>query len=190
MSDSLSELLTRVSDWVDESKHDLILLDEFPSMEIKLYSDDLHSFGAVSHDHICTKGQIQCIGTSSPTQGKKALFHITCGNASYVGSDMYFFSPHKSSDQDPIRAYVCADQPKIRPSWTLLGYFSEGECEALQSATLDDEYCEDEVCANWSFQNNTCLFLFVPTYYRIIRSRRFDVSRYPLYPDVLKGYTK
>ena len=164
MSDSLNNLLTRVSDWVDESKHDLISLDEFPSMEIKLYSDDLHSFGAVSHNHTCTKGQIQCVGTSSPTQGKKATFYISCGNLSYVGSNMYFFSPDKLSDQDPIRAYVCIDQPDIRPSWTLLGFFQEGDCDTIQNATLDDGYCKDEVGESWCYKKKLAyLFCFATT---------------------------
>ena len=58
---------------------------------------------------------------------------------------LHFFSPNKLPDQDPIRAYVYVYQPDIQPLWTLLGFFLEDKCDALQSATLDDEYYKDEV---------------------------------------------
>jgi len=62
----------------------------------------------------------------------------------YVGTDLYFFAPLRTSATQPIRSYVCRDQPAgVRPEITLLGWFAAGACNALQSAAYHVGYCDD-----------------------------------------------
>merc|ERR1712129_25128 len=64
-----------------------------------------------------------CVGSTRPSPGGEAFYHVRCGSSSYVGPDVYHFQPVA----DVHRPYVCNNE-KSEPQWALLGFF---DCEEL-----------------------------------------------------------
>lgn len=133
-----------VYDPYDESEESTIADEaiEAPSgRKVTLYSSDGSStFGATLSGKTCNLNQeavAQCEGTTTPRPGSKALYHIKCGNESYVGSDPYHFSP----SGNVRRPYVCFNDSTVRATWDLLGFFPEGSCANIQQTEYDAEYC-------------------------------------------------
>merc|ERR1712238_109786 len=85
----------------------------------------------------CMGGTLWCNGSSIPKFETKAFFNIKCGDSSYVGSDLYFFSAEDESDV--IRSYsTCIDGKRAK--WQLLGFFDES-CLPL-SVKYDSLFCK------------------------------------------------
>jgi hypothetical protein len=142
--DNFDKMENRAAPWVDEVSMDMYEPGEFNGETISLYSaDGGTTFGAtVGSSATCNAvpaAQVKCTGVSFPQATKRALFAIRCPNASYVGTDRYALSPDKG---DPVRSYLCAGEDiLVRPTWTLLGYFTEGDCADLANGVYEDNYC-------------------------------------------------
>lgn len=144
----LSGMEARSSPWVDEVYHDIFPLGEMTGgVDIHLYSNSNDIFGAyVEGGSSCLQGVSRCVGKSIPSFGMRPLYAVTCGNKKYVGSNQYVFSPARASETETIRSYACeGEAADVRPEWKLLGFFEEGSCMFLESATYDSEFCSTAV---------------------------------------------
>jgi len=88
---------------------------------------------------------VVCSGRSTPLPNLRALFHITCGQHSYIGHDPEHFNTEPGSPT-AVRAYDCGtgDSTGDQPTFTLLGFFPLDSCSAVQSATLNFSDCHDQ----------------------------------------------
>mmetsp|Transcript_43361 Transcript_43361/g.49991 ORF Transcript_43361/g.49991 Transcript_43361/m.49991 type:complete len:191 (-) Transcript_43361:41-613(-) len=84
-----------------------------------------------------------CVGSTTPNKMSKALFEIKCGNATYIGSDPYHFAPDGFTEDDKKkRPYICKNDSTARGTWTLLGFFQDGDCSSIQEEyTFDEAMC-------------------------------------------------
>merc|ERR1712226_272515 len=112
---------------------------ELPGRAVALYSHDASSFGAAVLPGGHCAGIKRCEGKTTPQTNTRPLFHIQCGGQSYVGSDLYHFAPAGT----PRRPYLCDGETNdVRATWKLLGYFVQGSCEYLNTATYESDYCD------------------------------------------------
>jgi hypothetical protein len=130
--------------WVGESVKGMRWQGDMPGSTVMLYSTDGTVFGAGIQD-VCAP--IRCNGSTTPQPNTLALFAITCGALNYVGHDPYFFAPNYTNVTKPIQPYICNDQIPIRPTWQLLGYFVEDECDFLTDALYRTDLCSLESLA-------------------------------------------
>lgn len=126
-----------------EKKSKMIQRNKRVSHYIGLYSDYSNThFGASVGDDPCYMGDLICTGISVPSKNTTAHFFMTCGEKTYVGSDRYHFSPPQANKTDTLRPYACdGEDPSVRPSWKLLGYFEDGSCENLVNSTYQPYFC-------------------------------------------------
>ena len=144
MVDRYTKSARKAQEWVPETLQEQYDAGELPGNEIHLYAEDGGvSFGAIVGDEACTRGREVCIGSTVPTGLSRALFQVQCAGESFIGWDRYHFSPPSSEeDATPLRSYVCINQAiDVRPTFKLLGYFPEGECDILNGSTLDESFC-------------------------------------------------
>lgn len=94
---------------------------------------------------------LACEGKSTPSVGVVPFFYITCGSATYFGSDPYHFAPpfdnqfpDHGSVHKIIRSYVCKDESdlSVRPTWKLMGFFNKNTCTSLSSHVYNKDICE------------------------------------------------
>jgi hypothetical protein len=126
--------------WVPESVKGMRWEGDMPGSTVMLYSTDGTVFGAGIQD-ACAP---MCNGSTTPQPNTLALYAITCGALKYVGHDPYYFAPNYTNVSKPIQPYICNDQIPIRPTWQLLGYFVEGECDFIASALYRTDLCSLE----------------------------------------------
>jgi len=128
--------------WVNEAEYTLNEMksgeDGSTGTDIQLYkSNDGLAFDFTIGTQTCMGGTLWCNGSSIPKFETKAFFNIKCGDSSYVGSDLYFFSAEDESDV--IRSYsTCIDGKRAK--WQLLGFFNES-CLPL-SVKYDSLFCK------------------------------------------------
>jgi len=84
-----------------------------------------------------------CVGSTTPNKDSKALFEVKCGSATYIGSDPYHFAPDGfTKDDNKKRPYICKNDATARGTWTLLGFFPDGDCLSIQEGhTFDEAIC-------------------------------------------------
>jgi len=136
-------------EWVNETYYDVLSSRDEGSISttIQLYlSNDRNYFDFTTGNQTCIHGSLWCNGSSLPGHGKKAFFHINCGNSSIVGSDLYAFS-ETSGSKKILRPYaVCYDDK--RPKWDLLGFFNES-CPSL-FLSHNNKFCAEKDNSNVS----------------------------------------
>lgn len=130
--------------WVSESVKGMRWQGDMPGTPVLIYSTDGTVFGASIQD-VCAP--VRCNGSTTPQPNTLPLFAITCGALNYVGHDPYFFAPNYTNVTKPIQPYICNDQIPIRPTWQLLGYFVEGECDFVAEALYRTDLCSLESVA-------------------------------------------
>lgn len=151
--DSYMEMADNGAKWNPEALQDHYDLSKSPNGHtVKLFSSH-KKVGAVvviTGDETCynprRKEHIDdppvCIGSTTPTSGSKALFQITCGRSTYIGSNLYHFTPD-GLDKKP---YICSNDAAARGIWTLLGFFPEGSCSSIQDGYIYDKaFCQTDV---------------------------------------------
>lgn len=167
MFDKFENTEKRVSDWVPETKKQVVYNGNYEkTTPIRLIlSPDGKSYGATheksGHFHQAkNQKNVICEGKSTPSsKDLTPLFAIQCGSSWYTGTDLYYFAPKASFSTEehediaenshvqrelhpkhklPIkRSYACRHDKKIRPGWKLLGFFKEGACDALSELPYD-----------------------------------------------------
>merc|ERR1712226_1322205 len=89
-----------------------------------------------------------CVGSTTPKKDLEALFQITCGESTYIGSDPYYFARDDWSDPVPKQPFICKDDASVRGTWKLLGFFPEGSCSSIETGHVFDEFiCSKEDAA-------------------------------------------
>jgi hypothetical protein len=142
---SLSDAHEEASKWVSESVKGMRVEGDMPGSAVMLYSEDGTVFGAGIQD-ACAP--VRCTGSTTPQPDTLPLYAITCGEAlNYVGHDPYHFAPNYTNVSKPIQPYICNDQIPIRPTWQLLGYFAEGDCDFVAEALYRTDLCSLESLA-------------------------------------------
>jgi len=84
----------------------------------------------------------RCTGSTVPGAGRRPLYNVKCGDASYIGSDQYHFADLSDGFYRPYRCNGNTLDP--RATWTLLGYFIEGACDYLQNAEYQTTFCAEQ----------------------------------------------
>ena len=128
--------------WNAETYQNVIRSGEYKSRQIQLVTNpDGKTFGAAVDDQSCKKDSVDiCTGSSTPKPDFAAFFYIECGDSKYVGSNRYVFSlesEDKRNNENIIRSYSCVEGKDIIPTWKLLGYFKEGDCEELNGLRFE-----------------------------------------------------
>jgi len=144
ITDQYEGVNARAADWVSEVEMVQRTEGKTTGRQVALYSEDNATFGAAINGSACTVAAAAavCTGDTTPQAESKPLFAITCGSQRYVGHDLYYFAPSRASEAEPIRSYVCSDEPAgTRPNITLLGWFAVGGCAPLQAASYLEDYC-------------------------------------------------
>ena len=97
---------------------------------------------------VCDEGidEAVCLGTSTPVQGSKPLFYVTCEDTTYLGHDPYGLSVVEAGRRRP---WYCFDDDgaligSTRPKWHLIGYFPEGSCANVtgRGVVYNESVCE------------------------------------------------
>eukprot|EP00039_Didymoeca_costata_P029677 m.25850 g.25850 ORF g.25850 m.25850 type:complete len:842 (+) comp7743_c0_seq2:81-2606(+) len=132
--------------YVGEAREALTSAGHFKhNHKVNLYSPatDTSLFATAIDDATCGHDTVlRCAGVTVPRPGYKSLYHITCGNASYVGFDRYYLAPKSESADHIRRPWVCQGQDrKYRPTWVLLGFFPKGDCTDLENASYIPDGC-------------------------------------------------
>ena len=117
-------------------------------------------FGASLTPGLCgaATGTLICNGSTTQQVNTRPLFHVRCGNISYVGTDLYALAPVNTSRLKP---YECAGMvaPAVRPTWHLLGYFAAGVCGALVNATYNVTYCAETATSSGVAEATTTIIV-------------------------------
>lgn len=87
-----------------------------------------------------TTGSV-CTGTTTPNANSKALFHVKCGEKTYIGADQYHFARFMDGKFMP---YTCKNDKTARGVWNLLGFFPENACAKIKRGYTFSE--EENTC--------------------------------------------
>ena len=126
--------------WATEPTKATKTVGSIAGRAVTLYSSSSNSFGFAVGSDSCRQSEAVsvCVGSTTPQSNWKPFFEIYCGDDYVVTDDLYHFSPAGP----PYRSYVCDGKPGVRPVWTLLGYFPQGDCSAISSNyQFDADYC-------------------------------------------------
>ena len=132
--------------WVPESVKGMRWEGDMPGTPVLIYSADGSVFSAgIREVEACAP--VRCNGSTTPQPNTLPLYAMTCGSSNYVGHDPYFFAPNYTNVSKPVQPYICNDQIPIRPTWQLLGYFVEGECDFVAESLYRTDMCSLESLA-------------------------------------------
>jgi len=134
--DTFSDISSTAASWVDEVITDNynVIRESAPlsrTVDIFTTGVDESSIRAVVGKSGMT-GSV-CTGSTTPNASSMALFHIKCGDATYIGADPYHFAPSDWSGNGYYRPYICANDNAARGVWNLLGFFPDNACSDIQT---------------------------------------------------------
>jgi len=153
LSSDLGSVKTTADNLVEKTYINRVEPQDYTPRPIDLYSG-VHANG-VEHfvavlDGVCNSpATLKCSGKSTPSPNHLPFFHVTCGDSTYLGRNPYHFTPdfgaefpaHGSIEQ-PVKAYVCDGQdPSLRPTWKLIGYF-DSNCTESEGIAYHDDVCD------------------------------------------------
>jgi len=147
INDKLGSIQSKASSLSTEAYGDMLTSSDFTGRTLEVYYEDSSHFGvAAASDRgqtstTCDKGNVNCAGSTVPSNDLVPFFTIKCGSQIYFGPNRYHFN--QSPDLNgKFRSYVCAGEAKgVVPEWKLIGYFKDGECDELSNAVYVPAFC-------------------------------------------------
>lgn len=140
--DDLESIDARAKLLAEDSYVEKFELGDLPGRVVRLFSlEGGAKFSATVDSMSCGRGEEVCTGSTTPKSGYRPFYYVKCDydgySETYIGSDPYALSPPGT----PVQAYVC-NNGDARPTWDLLGWFVEGNCETdLMYSEYDDHLC-------------------------------------------------
>jgi len=150
INDKLGSIESKASSLSSEAYGDMLTSSDFTGRTLEVYHEDSSHFGvAAASDRgqtstTCYRGNVNCAGSTVPSNDLVPFFTIKCGSQIYFGPDRYHFNQGPDLN-GKFRSYVCLGQAKgVVPEWKLIGYFKDGACGVLSNAVYDPAFCDEE----------------------------------------------